>query len=265
MPRIIRAGFLLMAICGGAMAQEIGDGEKETPPIQASVFSYEEPVRKASEEKRWFLTLSGWYERKTGNTDTLKANAQADLVFDDNISEFRLGGRFFYGENAGEVNERKGTGVVKYDHYFLPRLEFFLFSQSDYNVPARLSFRNNSGAGIKLAIFRNAFWKLDASGAPVYQYEDYETKESTEELRWSLRFRVYMTPARPVVFSLAAFYIPRMMDREDYRSALDMTLTVSVSRFVALKAGFLRNYNSTALRNTKRLDDTAYGQVAITL
>jgi hypothetical protein len=62
-----------------------------------------------------------------------------------------------------------GPPADKVDHYFLPRLELFIFSQSDYNV-RRNSLPNNSGAGVKLAFFRNAFWKMDASGAPVYQY-----------------------------------------------------------------------------------------------
>jgi hypothetical protein len=34
---------------------------------------------------------------------------------------------------------------------------------------------------------------------------------------------------------------------------------------VALKAGFLRNYNRNALPGTRKLDDTAYAQVAVTL
>jgi hypothetical protein len=255
----------MFAFWGSVYAQETGDGENETPPEKTNIFSYEEPVRKESEERRWFLTLSGWYERKTGNTDTLKTNGQVDLVFDDNISEFRVGGRIFYGENAGEVNEHRATSVIKYDHYFLPRLELFIFSQSDYNVPAKLSFRNNSGSGVKLTFFRNAFWKMDASGAPVYQYEDYETRENTDEFRWSFRYRVNVTPVSPVTLSLTAFYIPRMAGWRAYRSVLDATLAVSITKLVTLKAGFLRNYNRNALPGTRKLDDTAYAQVAVTL
>lgn len=262
---MIAVVLFLLALRQAPAAQETGDGEQETPPSLQSVFSYEEPVRKEPDDKRWFLTLSGWYERKTGNTDTLKTNGQTDIVFDDNISEFRMGGRIFYGENAGLVNEHKATGVVKYDHYFLPHFEMFIFSQSDYNVPAKLSLRNNSGAGIKFAFFRNAFWKMDISGAPVYQYEDYKTRDTREEIRCSLRYRVVVTPIRSVVLSFASFYIPRMTDWSAYRSVLDSTLSVSLTKIIALKAGFLRNYNSNALPGTRRLDDTAYAQVSLSL
>mgnify|MGYP005836942541 CR=1 FL=1 len=257
--------LVMSASWGAVYAQETGDHENETPPKNASIFSYEEPTCKGPEERRWFFTLSGWYERKTGNTDTLKTNAQADLVFDDNISEFRAGGRLFYGENAGKVNEHRATGVIKFDHYFLPRLELFIFSQSDYNAPAKLSIRNNSGVGVKLTFFRNAFWKMDASGAPMYQYEDYQTRENTDEFRWSFRYRVNVTPFSPVTLSLTAFYIPRISGLRDYRSVLDATLAVSITKFVTLKAGFLRNYNRNALPGTRKLDDTAYAQLAIAL
>ncbi len=263
--RTIAVLIVLLALRQAPLAQETGDGEQESPPRERGLFSYEAPVQKEPEEKRWFLTLSGWYERKTGNTDTLKTNGQADIIFDDNISEFRLGGRIFYGKNAGLVNEHKATGVAKFDHYFLPRFEMFIFSQSDYNIPAKLSYRNNSGVGVKFSFFRNAFWKVDVSAAPVYQYEDYETRDTREEFRWSLRYRVYITPAQPVAASFTAYYIPRMAGWADYRSILDSSISISVTKFIALKAGFLRNYNRNALPGTKRLDDTAYAQVSISL
>ncbi len=257
--------LLFFALREIPLAQETGNGETETPPKERSIFSYEVPVQKKPEEKRWFLTLSGWYEHKTGNTETLKTNGQADIVFDDNISEFRLGGRIFYGGNAGQVNEHKAMGVVKYDHYIMPRFELFAFSQSEYNIPAKLSYRVNSGAGAKIELFRNAFWKMDISGAPIYQNEDYKTIRSGHEFRWSLRYRLRITPVEPVVFSFMTFFIPRMVDWADYRFVMDSFLTVSVTRIIALKAGFLRHYNRTALPGTRRLDDTAYAQVSISL
>ncbi len=257
--------ILILALRDAPVAQETSDGEKETPPKEQSIFSYEEPVRKDFEGKRWFFTLSGWYERKTGNTDTYKTNGQADIVFDDNISEFHLSGRIFYGENSGLVNEHKAMGVVKYDHYIMPRFELFAFSQSEYNIPAKLSYRVNSGAGAKIEFFRNAFWKMDISGAPIYQNEDYKTIRSGHEFRWSLRYRLRITPVEPVVFSFTTFFIPRMVDRADYRFVMDSFLTVSVTKIIALKAGFLRHYNRNALTGTRRLDDTAYAQVSISL
>ena len=57
----------------------------------------------------------------------------------------------------------------------------------------------------------------------------------------------------------------RMAGWRAYRSVLDATLAVSITKLVTLKAGFLRNYNRNALPGTRKLDDTAYAQVAVTL
>lgn len=74
-----------------------------------------------------------------------------------------------------------------------------------------------------------------------------------------------ITPAQPVVVLCAAFYIPRMTDWAEYCFVMDSFITVSVTKLIALKTGFMHNYNKNAFPGTGRMDDTAYAQVSISL
>ncbi len=266
MYRLLLCIALLCALAGTAPAEENTEAAAEKPAVEKeSIFSYIAPRLKEADKKRWFYTLSGWYERKTGNTNTLRANGQTELLFSDTIAEFLISGRAFYGENRHEMNEDKRDGIIKYDRYLLPRLEFFTFSQSEYNKPARLAYRNNSGMGLKLVFVNNFFWKIDLSGAPLYQYEDFEDKDRTQQMRWSVRYRIHVTPVENVVYDFVCFYIPRVDDPEAYRFNLETVLKIKMATNLSFNAGYIYQYNRNAFPGTQRVDDTFYTQLSLNL
>jgi hypothetical protein len=91
----------------GWFSEETADGENETPR-ESEYFSYEERAQGAR-RKVVVSYAVGLYEASQG-IRYAEDQRSVDLVFDDNKSEFRVGGRIFYGENAGEVNEHRATG-----------------------------------------------------------------------------------------------------------------------------------------------------------
>jgi len=238
---------------------------KEPDTVQPGIFSFEPGTKKGPDEKKWFFDLAGMYNRKKGNTDTLNENISTELQYDNNVTAFELGFRGFYGESSGVRNEKNGRGVIKLDHYIFPRIELFIFSQSEYNKPALLTYRNTSGGGAKFVFFKNYFWKVDLSGAPVYQYEDYENRNYTNELRWSIRFRINTTPLEWLKLNLTAFYIPEWNNPENYRTDFISSMTVYVAKHVSIKAGYIHGYNTDALPGTRKTDQTIYTQAGIHL
>jgi len=241
---------------------------KEPEIREPGILSFVPGEKKGPDEKKWFFDLTGMYNRKKGNTDTLNENISTELIYDNNVTAFELGFSGFYGESSGIRNEKKGRGVIKLDHYIFPRIELFIFSQSEYNKPALLTYRNNSGGGAKFVFFKNYFWKVDLSGAPVYQYEDYEDYEDrnqTHELRWSIRFRIKMTPLEWLKLNVTAFYIPEWNNYENYRTDFISSMTVYVAKHVSIKAGYIHGYNTDALPGTKKTDQTIYTQAGIHL
>jgi hypothetical protein len=242
---------------------DVDEKTEEEPSSVWSFFSVIPAVKKSPDQKKWFFTLGGWYTKNIGNTDNMNTNMEASITHNNNISEFLISYMGFYGEAGGTINERKGSGILKFDHYVVPRIEIFFFTLSEYNTPARLRHRNNSGAGLKFIFVKNQLMKLDLSGAPVYQYEEYIGEDSTTDPRWSIRGRIKITPVKKLVFSYTYFYIPEIDDGRTYRLDLDTYVSMEVGKYLFLKMGYLNKYNKKALLGTKKTDETYYAQLSV--
>jgi hypothetical protein len=261
--------MVILCCLGRLMAQESGDrsaeAAKETVEKSriADVFDCNSQVRKEADQKRWYYTFGGWYDNKTGNTELLRSNMQTELRFDDDIATFILSYMTFYTMiNELEI-ENRGTGIVKFDYYILTRLELFVYSQSEFSNPQLLKYRNNTGAGAKFVFFRNPFWKMDASLAPIFQYEKYRSRDGRMDPRWSLRYRVLMTPFKQLTCTFVLFYIPKINNLNAYRFNTDTSAAVMILTNVSLKLGYMSQYNINALPGTKRLDETLYMQLQL--
>jgi len=261
--------LMLVIVCvfipGTIIAQEEGQEMIDEPAEEPGIFSFQAKPQKEPNEKKWFFDLAGMYKRKTGNTDTLDENISTELKYDNNVTAFEIMFNAFYGESNGVRDEKTGKGVIKLDHYIIPRVELFVFSQSEYNKPALLTYRNNSGAGAKFVFFQNPFWKVDLSGAPVYQYEDYENRDHIKEIRWSMRFRINLRPVDWLKLDMTAFYVPEWNNAENYRTDISGSVTIFVVSHVSIKAGYINQYNTNALPGTQKEDQTTYVQAGIHL
>lgn len=205
------------------------------------------------------------YTRKTGNTRSVNANGETALVYDDNIANFEITYRTFYARVKEDTVENKGTGSVRFDYFIFPRMEIFIFSQSEYNRVTGLTYRYNDGGGIKLVLFRNGFWKADLSGAPLYQMEKYRENDLKTGERWSFRARVNIMPVKWVLIHYTWFHIPRMFDPHTFRTTHDAYLKISMGKNLSLKTGYLYQYDNDVLPGVKKKDDNLYGQVSMEL
>ncbi len=245
-------------------------GEVITKPEEPAfsiqkIFSYKHPQKKGTDEKKWFYTLSGWYSRKTGNTDTLVSNFGTGLKRDDNISDFKVSVAGFYDETDGERNTKKCDGFIKYDRYIIPRIELFVFSKSEYNKMMLLDHRSNSGAGAKYIFVKSEFLKLDLSAALIYQFENYEGERPDADYRWSFRFRAGVYPLKGLEFSYVYFYIPKIDDRKIYRTELETYMSYKINDYLSFKVGYNNQYNREALSGTKKTDENVYAQFSLHL
>lgn len=258
--------IVFFALLPAVYPQEKGTNTTASPAdLWDKVFSYTSPIKKPPEKKKWFFNLAGLYMRKVGNTDNLNANMQTDINYDDNISELEISYRTFYSETKKKVYENKGTGLLKFDHYIFPRTEFFVFTQSEYSKAAKLSHRSNSGAGAKFNFFKNDYWKMDISAAPIYQYENYNDRDENTNFRWSFRYRIKITPIKDITASFISFYIPEIDDFGIYRFTIDTYISIKLTEYIALKTGYIHDFNKDALPGTKRYDDTTYAQISLNI
>lgn len=229
------------------------------------IFSYIPPQERGPMEKYLFYTLSGWYNKIGGNTNTLNSNLETELEINNNITSLVISYSTFYGRANDERNENRGIGIIKFDHYILPRIELFIFSQSEYNKMTFLEHRNNSGAGGKFIFFYNPILKLDLSNALVYQYENYEIETHTTEYRWSLRFRIRISPIEHIECSYVYFYIPKIDNYGHYRTELETYMSYIIDKYLSFKIGYINQYNKNALQGIKKTDKNFYTQISLQL
>ncbi len=268
--KFLSAVFFVFSTCVFLHAQELAENTKT---FQFSdLFAYENPVTKGDNEKKWTFNATGGNTGKSGNTDTVTTTFGGALKFDNNITEFRIGYTGSYGKLKGVVNDNKGTGVVNFDHYLFWRLEFFSYTMSDYNRITHLAHRNGSGAGGKFFFIRNRYMKADISGAPIFQYEDFEDQQPDKQWRWSVRGRVQVFPiADRLSIKYYVFYIPVIGDREEYRTIQEFTVELGVTDKLLVKTGYYREfntYNERAYQKNpllKKTDSTVYMQAGVNL
>ncbi|MDY6970639.1 MAG: DUF481 domain-containing protein [Spirochaetota bacterium] len=263
MRSIIVVIYLLMIIITSAAIAHSEESEEES--FLGKCFSFVPKEKKGPDEKKWFYTLSGWYNKKEGNTNTLSTNFASSLEINNNISSFIISYAAFYEEVDKERKENKGTGVIKFDHYITNRIELFIFSQSDFNKETLLDHRYNTGTGAKLDFIRNEILTLDISAAILYQYENYKSESPTDDYRWSMRFRIKFSPIDIVKCGYTYFYIPKIDDGMSYRLDLDTFMSIEVAKNLSFKIGYTNQYNKNAIEGTKKTDENLYSQISIHL
>lgn len=236
-----------------------------------SLFSLQPLNKKGADSTRWFFTAEGWYQNQKGNTKELTTDAGVSLKYDDNITSFLIGGSINYTEGGSCVAENNGNAILKYDHYVHERWELFGFTQNEYDELGKLIYRNNSGGGAKFVFFRNAFWKVDLSAAPIYQYENYEDVAYETDFRGSFRGRIKMKPYDGVTAQVTGFYVPKIMDVEKYRTSVDSWLQFGLPTLISnrkqrglyFKIGYLTKFNSAPAAGTEKRDDNYYARVVL--
>lgn len=216
---------------------------------QAGMFFYDPPIRKQDDQKRWFLRFTPGFKLLSGNTDLITLKGELGLTFDDGITEYSNNISVSYSRVNKELAVNNGHLLLKYDRYIYKRWEFFVFSKFEYDIVAELSIRNNSGAGVKFVAFNNKYWRTDISLAPVFQYERYEQIEKDIDARFSLRYRLQLTPVESLHLSATLFYIPNIANFSDYRIELSTPLKTKLISFsrsghLSLVVGYLLRYNS---------------------
>jgi hypothetical protein len=243
-------------------------GEREKPSVWTV-----EPLRvKGKDEKKWFFELSAGYGLKMGNTDTQDIDGSTSLEFNNGKTEFSVRSNIHYGETSGEITENNFHGNIMYDYYLVKRWEFFFFSSFEYDFVGGITFRNNTGAGIKFVIFKNWFWRMDVSGAPVFQYELQENDRELIDPRLSFRYRVKIRPVEILTFNYVMFYIPNMLDFTDYRYSVDTYLQLRVTEFKSfpdtglyINIGYKRKFDSDPPAGNEKGDNNFYVSLSVKL
>jgi len=268
----MRRAILLISLMAAIPLYADNQGDAGPGFKLKQIFSYEHPVKKGEDEKKWNFSLFGGYTEKKGNTETERLSYSAAYKYDDNIASFRVSYNGFYGKTKGIKDENKGTGTFNFSYYMLWRFEFFAYSTVEYNEIIELAHRNNAGAGLKFIFIRNRYLLADLSGAPIIQYEKFEERDAVKDKRWSIRGRIELYPFEEnYMVRYFFYYIPAMNENDNYRTIHDFTASKRIMGNTHFRAGYRKEFNTYTKRILeekpllKKTDKTLYMQIGITM
>jgi len=130
----------------------------------------------------WSLELGADYSMQDGNTDQVDLSGRVGIYRRTATLRFLNDYRGIYGSQDGAKSTNNHRATSKLDIFLtsrfyvtVPTIEFY--KDEFKNVKARVS----PGAGIGYELIRNAFAELDISLAAVYQFQEPESGESSDD------------------------------------------------------------------------------------
>lgn len=239
--------------------------------------------KKKETEKFWSFLLGfrlRFHETMTENQNnyqtwikTLVYGGQATVGFDDNFFSFIFDNTVSYGktkqtDSAGLekkiVSENKGKSSLNIDFYLLDWLKIFGFTTHEYNHVLQLTYRQNSGAGLKFVFFRNPYLVFDTSFAPIYQYEYYQPQNKPEiretTIRISNRVRLNFK-LKGIVLENQLYYIAFYKEWEKYRIEIENIVKLPVYQWVSFSLRHTYVYNTDTPIHIRRKTQTLLGQI----
>lgn len=254
--------FLVTALSLGSFADE------KTAPQPEPVTSVKPITLKPDTEKKWFFSVMTGYGLTAGNTGSHNADAGVAIEYENGLMALNVNADYHYGELAGVRSKNNFSGSVLYDYYLHRRWEIFVFTKCEFDSPASLIFRNNTGAGIKFVIFNNWFWKMDISAAPVFQYQ--VTNIESFDPRISFRYRVNMTPWKILTVKAVLFFIPNMLNFANYRYEFEASARLALKEFTPgsgtglfFNIGYSRKYDTSPATGKVHADSQFFSALSL--
>jgi len=227
---------------------------------------------KDEDTQKWNLLLGGWYERRKGDIDRTKSNANIKIKYDNGISFLSSDYKISYEKTIETLREKESELNIKYNYYIFTRIDFFIFNDYEKNSITRLRYRTNSGSGIKFILFRNIFWTIDSSFAPIFQYEkfDFDEEIKNNDYRASFRFRINISPIEEMKINLTYFYVPKFETFDVYRKKLNLSLKFKLfdlyfshSSIISFETGYEYKHNNDPINSIFSTDKKIYTKLNI--
>lgn len=208
---------------------------------------------------KWHGSLTVSAKTTDGNTHT-KAGlvaGEGSRVTEEDLFLIRF--IFRYGERSGELQERNGYGLAKYQRNLLERMYGFGSVELLSDKFRDLRLRTIVSAGLGYTLAQNAKLDLTAEAGVAYidnNYCEMEEDDSHVGARLSLRLRV----ALPLGFELKDLftYYPNFEESGDWQFRNEATLGTALGGGWTLLGGVITEYDHQPADDLERYDDTYF-------
>ncbi len=208
---------------------------------------------------RWHGSLTISAKATDGNTHVKSGMIAGEGTRATEDDLFLVRFVFRYGERSGEIQERNGYGLAKYQKIIVEGLYGFasVELQSDRFKDLKLGTVVSTGLGYE--VFKESWIDLTAEAGVAYfdnNFYELQEDESHAGARLSARLRV----ALPLGFEfkdLFTFY-PNFEDSQDWQIRNEATLGTALGGGWSLLGGVITEYDHEPAAGLKKYDDTYF-------
>jgi hypothetical protein len=175
----------------------------------------------AQKKDRFNLTFKadagGFYQ--TGNTDKFYTASTGEIKVTKGIVESILTASLDYGETDKIKDENNFISSLTFDMWYDNIWSPFFLQYGEFSFARNISFRSQTGAGIKYTFLPQADYRTSLSGAGIYDYTNYNELSGYEDkktTRLSFRFKSkILVYGGFIAFTHITFFQPNVKELRD--------------------------------------------------
>jgi hypothetical protein len=203
------------------------------------------------------IALDGYYQ--TGNTDKINLSGVISASAIDSVKEFSANGRFLYGENNKQVNQREYLAGIQYDYHPFSIVSPFLRAEIYKNEFKKIRGRYAGLMGVKYRYwFEPNKHDYTISVALLFDLENYVADvelPDKERLRLSIRPKFKHNLTETIYAIAEVYYKPNLADFCDFIVYGNFNINFEVFKKGLVRISYEHEYNNTpASSNVKKTD-----------
>lgn len=196
---------------------------------------------------------------QTGNTNKFIISGRGELKRATRKLEAIISFAASYGENKGVKDDNSYLGTFTADLFFRDMISPFILQYAEYNFSKGISFRSQSGAGLKYLFIKPVKNHTSVSAAFIYEYLNLlkvPAGANDKEYRISLRLKSRQELIKEkMIISVTAMYQPAIDVLNNYNLFIDATIEFPLNKIFRLNANYNYGFSNTVSIGRKRADN----------
>lgn len=173
-----------------------------------------------------------------------------DSAFTVKVQELNISGKIRYTEQDSIVSEDKGSLNFGWDPALSKQWSLWFFERPAYDKMRMIDFENYFGGGVKYLLIDAKSFKSSISAGILQHSTKYETGQTVNLARFSLRPKVNWAITTGLSFQFVAFYQPAI-SALGYLIDSAASLRYALTKRVGLKLKVEDSYRSVSITDKK--------------
>lgn len=196
---------------------------------------------------------------QTGNTNKFIVAGRSELKRATEKLETIISFAASYGENRGSKDDNSYLGTFTADLFYQDMFSPFILQYAEYNFAKGISFRSQSGAGLKYLFIKPRAHHSSISAAFIYEHLNlFKVPPGSSDNEYRISFRLKTRQElieEKMTASVTVMYQPAADKLTNYNLFIDSSLEFPLNKIFRLNANYVYGFSNTVSIGRKRADN----------